>query len=186
MELAHSVAPAPVLSADAIALWASPAVTSVDEAIVCQVVQRGRIVATVVGVVEADGADGTLLASRWLGRVVVALKPAILELAACQGARSASGLTIDAEAHRAFVGGNPLELSPREYQIAAMLLDQAGRVVPREQITAAIWGLDDASTRKALDVHLVRLRRKLQASGSGGPNITTLRGVGLRLETGED
>jgi two-component system response regulator RegX3 len=62
----------------------------------------------------------------------------------------------------------------------ALLVEQSGRIVTRDRILEEVWGMDWGDT-KSLDQHIRRLRRKLE-SDSSAPEITTIRGVGYRLE----
>ena len=90
-------------------------------------------------------------------------------------------LSFDADARRAFVRGQPLELSPREWALLELLLSQRERVVTKEQIGQA-WtadGADNGSTG-SIEVYIHRLRKKLEGSGL---SIRTARGLGYLLET---
>ncbi len=75
------------------------------------------------------------------------------------------------------VRGEPVELTRREFDLLAVLLDQAGRVQTREQLLEAAWGTSFLS-EKTVDVHVASLRRKLGEA----IEISALRGVGYRLE----
>ncbi|MDQ2984794.1 MAG: response regulator transcription factor [Actinomycetota bacterium] len=75
------------------------------------------------------------------------------------------------------VNGEPVELTRREFDLLAALLEQAGRVQTREQLLEAAWGTAYVS-EKTVDVHVAALRRKLGAA----IEITALRGVGYKLE----
>jgi DNA-binding response OmpR family regulator len=75
------------------------------------------------------------------------------------------------------VRGDPVELTRREFDLLAVLLDQAGRVQTREQLLEAAWGTSFLS-EKTVDVHVASLRRKLGEA----IEINALRGVGYRLE----
>ncbi len=91
-------------------------------------------------------------------------------------------LTIDIAAHRAMVGGAEVELRPREFDLLALLVREAGRAVTRERIMAEVWDEHWFGSTKTLDMHVSALRRKLGEDGEAGDRITTLRGVGYRLE----
>ncbi len=88
-----------------------------------------------------------------------------------------AGLTLDHDAHRATVGGQPIDLSPREWQLLDLLFGQHGKVVGKEQIAQA-WGVD-AAEASSTEVYIHRLRRKLEGSGLA---IRTVRGLGYLLE----
>jgi len=93
-------------------------------------------------------------------------------------------LVFDRTAHRALVGGVPLELSPREWLLLELLLTQRDRVVTKDQIIET-WAPDrggeagEASGGSSIEVYIHRLRRKLDQSGV---SIRTVRGLGYLLE----
>jgi DNA-binding response OmpR family regulator len=92
----------------------------------------------------------------------------------------AGGLAVDRAARRAWRDGAELELRPKEFDLLALLVSEAGRAVTRERIMREVWDTDWMGSTKTLDTHVLALRRKL------GPDaITTLRGVGYRLQDGE-
>ncbi|MEK8053177.1 response regulator transcription factor [Ideonella sp. DXS22W] len=89
-------------------------------------------------------------------------------------------LVFDRDTRRATVRGEPLELSPREWQLLDLLLGQRDRVVTKDQIGQA-WALDggEAVAGGSIEVYIHRLRRKLEQSGLV---IRTVRGLGYLLE----
>jgi DNA-binding response OmpR family regulator len=90
----------------------------------------------------------------------------------------AGDLTVDPAARRAWRGGEELELRPKEFELLALLVAEAGRAVTREQIMRDVWDTEWLGATKTLDTHVGTLRNKL-----GEPEaITTLRGVGYRLD----
>ena len=90
-----------------------------------------------------------------------------------------AGLRVDAAAHRAWRGDRELELSPKEFELLALLASRAGEAVRREEIMATVWDENWWGSTKTLDVHMGWLRQKL-----GDPAIIhTIRGYGFRLET---
>jgi two-component system response regulator RegX3 len=86
-------------------------------------------------------------------------------------------LTIDARARRATLGGAPLELTPKEFDLLAFLAAEPGVVKTRAQILEKVWDVRWFGHTKTLDVHVAALRRKL----GDGRWIETVRGVGFRL-----
>ncbi|MBV8034799.1 response regulator transcription factor [Roseateles sp.] len=87
-------------------------------------------------------------------------------------------LTLDRAARRASVGGEPLELSPREWTLLDLLLRERDRVVSKLQIVEA-WGGEDGAGGGSIEVYIHRLRRKLEGSGLA---VRTVRGLGYLLE----
>lgn len=90
---------------------------------------------------------------------------------------AAGDLRMDLAARRAWLGQDELRLRPKEFDLLALLVSEAGRVVTRERIMRDVWETDWLGSTKTLDTHVLTLRRKV-----GAETITTLRGVGYRLE----
>jgi DNA-binding response OmpR family regulator len=89
----------------------------------------------------------------------------------------AGGVRVDRAARRAWRDGRELELSPKEFELLALLVGEAGRVVTRERIMDEVWDRNWFGSTKTLDMHVSWLRRKL---GEPSP-IVTARGVGFRF-----
>jgi two-component system OmpR family response regulator len=88
-------------------------------------------------------------------------------------------LTFDRDARRASVGGDVLELSPREWMLFDLLLTQRDKVVTKDQIAEA-WAVERTESNPgSIEVYIHRLRRKLETSGLA---IRTVRGLGYLLE----
>jgi DNA-binding response OmpR family regulator len=93
-------------------------------------------------------------------------------------AAEAAGVRIDGAARRAWHDGTELELSPKEFDLLALLVGRAGEAVRREEIMDRVWDENWWGPTKTLDTHIGWLRRKL-----GDPEaISTVRGVGFRFE----
>ncbi len=88
-------------------------------------------------------------------------------------------IRIDLRARRSWSGDDELALRPKEFDLLALLVSQAGRVVTRERIMSEVWDTEWMGSTKTLDMHVVSLRQKIGATA-----ITTLRGVGYRFEAG--
>src|SRR5882672_5459778 len=91
------------------------------------------------------------------------------------------GVRIDKVAHRAFHGAQELELSVKEFDLLALLVEEAGRVVPRKEIMSRVWNEHWYGPTRTLDMHISWLRRKLGDDPNGPTMITTVRGVGFRF-----
>jgi DNA-binding response OmpR family regulator len=89
----------------------------------------------------------------------------------------AGGVVVDRAARRAWCRGEELALRPKEFDLLALLVAEAGRVVTRELIMREVWDTDWMGSTKTLDTHVLALRHKL-----GPEAITTLRGIGYRFE----
>ncbi|MEA2255101.1 MAG: hypothetical protein QOG35_1146 [Solirubrobacteraceae bacterium] len=90
---------------------------------------------------------------------------------------SAGDVTVDRAARRAWHGADELALRPKEFDLLALLVAEAGRAVTRERIMREVWDTAWMRSTKTLDTHVLALRHKV---GAGA--ITTLRGVGYRFE----
>ncbi|KAA8887466.1 response regulator transcription factor [Nocardia colli] len=87
---------------------------------------------------------------------------------------------IDLAGHRVLAAGTPVDLTKREFEVLAMLADNPGIVLGREQILSTVWGYDFATDTNVVDVFVSYLRRKLEAPGA--PRVVhTVRGVGFVL-----
>jgi two-component system response regulator QseB len=86
-------------------------------------------------------------------------------------------IVIDPAAHIAYHKGEALALSRREYALLQKLLENAGRVISREQLNQTIYSWEDEIDSNALEVHIHNLRKKL-----GYPLVRTIRGVGYMVE----
>lgn len=88
-------------------------------------------------------------------------------------------LAFDRASFEASVGSVPLDLSAKERELLVLFLTNPGRVLSRERILNAVWGVNADPMTNVVDVYVGRLRRKL---GPEGRRITTLRNVGYRLD----
>jgi two-component system response regulator RegX3 len=85
---------------------------------------------------------------------------------------------------RVTVRGNTLPpLPPKEFELLHLLMLNAGRLCRRDALIARVWGLDQDSDSQTLNVHILRLRKKLEADPSQPTYIRTLRGVGYLFDT---
>jgi DNA-binding response OmpR family regulator len=90
-------------------------------------------------------------------------------------------LALDRATGMVTLAGEPVPLRRRELAVLTALMARAGKVVPKERLSAEIFGFDDAVAPNALELYVARLRKKLQP---GGPEIRTVRGLGYLLEAG--
>jgi DNA-binding response OmpR family regulator len=90
-------------------------------------------------------------------------------------------LRIDVAGRSAAVGGVPVDLTPKEFDLLHVLAAQPGRAYSREYLLQRIWGMDYDGFDRTVDTHVVRLRRKL---GPLGDRVVTVWGVGYKLLAG--
>jgi DNA-binding response OmpR family regulator len=95
---------------------------------------------------------------------------------------SARSVRVDADSRRAWLEDRELDLTPKEFDLLALLVAEAGRVLTREQIMAAVWDENWFGSTKTLDMHVSWLRRKLGDDAGAPQLLTTVRGVGFRFE----
>jgi two-component system, OmpR family, response regulator RegX3 len=97
-------------------------------------------------------------------------------------AMTVGDVTIDPEGHEVFVRGEQVSLPLKEFELLALLIENAGRVLPRETLIDRVWGLDYVGDTKTLDVHVKRLRSKVEDDPSAPRRIVTIRGLGYKYE----
>jgi two-component system response regulator RegX3 len=98
------------------------------------------------------------------------------------GSLSAGPVRMDVDRHVVTVGGAEAQLPLKEFELLEMLLRNAGRVLTRGQLIDRIWGADYVGDTKTLDVHVKRLRSKVEPSPSNPRHIVTVRGLGYKFE----
>jgi two-component system, OmpR family, response regulator RegX3 len=89
---------------------------------------------------------------------------------------------LDPEEHRVEVGGAEIGLPLKEFELLHLLLANAGRVLPRETLIDRVWGNDYVGDTKTLDVHVKRLRSKIEPDPASPTRIVTIRGLGYKYE----
>jgi two-component system, OmpR family, response regulator RegX3 len=94
----------------------------------------------------------------------------------------AAGVRMDVERHVITLHGEPLALPLKEFDLLELLLRNAGRVLTRGQLIDRVWGADYVGDTKTLDVHVTRLRAKIEDDPRAPRLLLTVRGLGYRLE----
>ena len=90
-------------------------------------------------------------------------------------------LEIDRERFEVRMKGRLIALTPREFDVLALLAASPGRVFGRDELLDAVWGRDGFVEPRTVDVHVARLRRKFAAARVPAPGVETVRGVGYRF-----
>ena len=88
---------------------------------------------------------------------------------------------MDFDQRRAFVRGEEVHLRRKEFELLRLLVENSGRVLTRDVLIDRVWGTDYIGDTKTLDVHIKRLRSRIEADPSVPVLITTVRGVGYRF-----
>jgi two-component system alkaline phosphatase synthesis response regulator PhoP len=91
-------------------------------------------------------------------------------------------LRIDLDARRAWKDDEPLDLTPIEFDLLHTLARNPGRVLSREQLIEQVWGYDYYGDERIVDVHIGRLRKKVESDPANPILIVTVRGAGYRFE----
>ena len=94
----------------------------------------------------------------------------------------AGKLEVNLSKHEVTLGGKLLELKPREFDLLALLVENAGRALTRDQILEHIWGQDYYGDTRTVDVHIRWLREKIEGDPGSPKQIITIRGVGYRFD----
>ncbi len=95
-------------------------------------------------------------------------------------------LRLDPDRHEVYLRGEPLPLPLKEFELLELLMANAGRVLTRETLIDRIWGPSYVGDTKTLDVHVKRLRAKVEDEPSHPARITTIRGLGYKFEVVRD
>jgi two-component system, OmpR family, response regulator RegX3 len=92
-----------------------------------------------------------------------------------------AGVRVDRVRHEVRVDGDAVDLPPKEFELLAYLIEHAGRVLTRGQLIDEVWGSDYVGDTKTLDVHIRRLRTRIEDDPKDPARIQTVRGVGYRF-----
>ena len=91
------------------------------------------------------------------------------------------GVMLDTQRHEVLVRDERIDLPPKEFALLEVLMRNAGRVVPREHLIEEIWGADYVGDTKTLDVHIKRIRGRIEPDPKHPELIQTVRGVGYKF-----
>ncbi|WP_067653767.1 response regulator transcription factor [Nocardia harenae] len=98
------------------------------------------------------------------------------------GVLEAGPVRMDVDRHTVLVNGKPVTLPLKEFDLLEYLLRNSGRVLTRGQLIDRVWGADYVGDTKTLDVHVKRLRSKIEADPAKPEHLVTVRGLGYKLE----
>ena len=88
---------------------------------------------------------------------------------------------LDFEHYKATRGSQPIEMSPREFELLRYLIERKGETVSREQLLEDVWGYEHYPTTRTVDTHIAKLRAKIGDSGSEPRHILTIHGMGYKF-----
>ena len=98
------------------------------------------------------------------------------------GLMTVGPVRMDVDRHQVAVNGNPVSLPLKEFELLEFLMRNAGRVLTRMQLIDRVWGSDYVGDTKTLDVHIKRLRAKIETDPANRRLIQTVRGLGYKME----
>jgi two-component system response regulator RegX3 len=99
-----------------------------------------------------------------------------------QGVFEAGEVKVDTDRRQVFVRGEEVHLRRKEFELLRLLIENAGRVLTRDVLIDRVWGTDYIGDTKTLDVHVKRLRSRIEQDPANPVIITTVRGVGYRFD----
>jgi two-component system response regulator RegX3 len=94
----------------------------------------------------------------------------------------AGPVRLDSERHSVTVGGVPVTFPLKEFELLEYLMDNVNRVLTRGQIIDRVWGANYYGDTKTLDVHVKRIRSKIEADAANPVHLVTVRGLGYKFE----
>ena len=97
----------------------------------------------------------------------------------------AGELRLDPERHEVYLRGEEVSLPLKEFELLELLMTNAGRVLTRETLIDRVWGPNYVGDTKTLDVHVKRLRARIEDDPAHPQRITTIRGLGYKLEASQ-
>ncbi|MDP8956418.1 MAG: response regulator transcription factor [Actinomycetota bacterium] len=117
-----------------------------------------------------------------VSRVRAHLRRAEMAPLARQSERLRGGpVELDPERHESSVNGRSLQLTPKEFELLEVLLERKGRLLTRDYLIQEVWGADYFGDTKTLDVHVKRLRQKIEEDPHNPRHLLTVRGLGYKF-----
>jgi two-component system response regulator RegX3 len=98
------------------------------------------------------------------------------------GVLTVQGIRMDVERHLVTMNGSAISLPLKEFELLEFLMRNAGRVLTRIQLIDRVWGSDYVGDTKTLDVHIKRIRAKIESDPANPKIIQTVRGLGYKME----
>ncbi len=149
---------------------------------------KGSEIDTVVGL--EVGADDYIVKPYRLRELVARIRAALRRSSLTDseidevgfGAVRVGEVQIDPEQHMVTVRGTVTKLPLKEFELLYVLMANAGRVMTRENLIDRVWGSDYYGDTKTLDVHIKRLRSKIEIDPANPVNVVTIRGLGYKYE----
>jgi two-component system response regulator RegX3 len=154
---------------------------------IIMVTAKGSEIDTVVGL--EVGADDYVTKPYRLRELVARMRAVLRRRASEAPVTALSGeaihvgdVALDPERHEVVIRGDAVQLPLKEFELLELLLANAGRVLTRDTLIDRVWGTDYVGDTKTLDVHVKRLRAKVEVDPSVPTRIVTIRGLGYKYE----
>jgi two-component system, OmpR family, response regulator RegX3 len=155
---------------------------------IIMVTAKGGEIDTVVGL--EVGADDYVTKPYRLRELVARMRAVLRRRATDSGGVELTGdalevgdVALDPERHEVVIRGQAVALPLKEFELLELFLANAGRVLPRDTLIDRVWGTDYVGDTKTLDVHVKRLRAKVELDPSAPTRIVTIRGLGYKYES---
>ncbi len=116
-----------------------------------------------------------------VARVGANMRRSVVDVATDDMVLVAGDVEVDVARHVASVGGHKIDLRPKEFALLELLVMRAGKLVTRDDLISEVWGYDYFGDTKTLDVHIKRLRSKIEVDPKDPQYIVTVRGMGYKL-----
>jgi len=157
---------------------------------IIMVTAKGAEIDTVVGL--EVGADDYVTKPYRLRELVARMRAVLRRRSADEGAPTLTlvdddvvevgDVSLDHQRHEVTIRGTDVRLPLKEFELLALLLENAGRVLTRDVLIDRVWGADYVGDTKTLDVHIKRLRSKVEDDPAAPTRIVTIRGLGYKYE----
>jgi two-component system, OmpR family, response regulator RegX3 len=154
---------------------------------IIMVTAKSAEIDTVVGL--EVGADDYVTKPYRLRELVARIRAVLRRIPSNEVAAYPSGdamqvgdVMLDPERHEVSIRGTAVRLPLKEFELLSLLLENAGRVLTRDTLIDRVWGSDYVGDTKTLDVHIKRLRAKVEPEPSSPTHIVTIRGYGYKYE----
>lgn len=153
---------------------------------IIMVTAKGAEIDTVVGL--EVGADDYVTKPYRLRELTARMRAVMRRVPTSQGGELSGSsievgdVAIDPDEHDVMIRGESHKLPLKEFELLHLLLANAGRVLPRETLIDRVWGIDYVGDTKTLDVHIKRLRSKIEDDPAAPTRIITIRGLGYKYE----
>jgi two-component system, OmpR family, response regulator RegX3 len=153
---------------------------------IIMVTAKGAEIDTVVGL--EVGADDYVTKPYRLRELTARMRAVMRRVPSSRGgeiegsALTVGDISIDPEVYEVVIRGESVKLPLKEFELLHILMTNAGRVLPRETLIDRVWGTDYVGDTKTLDVHIKRLRSKIEEDSAQPTRIVTIRGLGYKYD----